>query len=413
MGSEHTKAQLLAENATLRGRLVALADQVAHLAIAQHTTHVGSWAWNIRTDAMLFSEEMCRLLGVTREAEPPTYAVMLTHVHPEDRARYEAALQEALAANTLYRLEHRIVRPDQASVVVLSQGQGYCDATGTPVRMVGTMQDISEHTQAAQALQESEVRYRRLFQSAQDGILLLDADTGHITDVNPYLEMLLGYAHTELVGKTLWDIGAFKDIATSQLAFRQLQANTYIRYENLPLATKAGEHKQVEFVSNVYLVEDTPVIQCNIRDITLRKQAEAEVQKTHEALLALVPALQKRDQEMQLLNHMHDLLQACTTQSEAYQVTAQLARELFAEQNGCFAIFHGEERYLEVVARWGDEVLVEPIFPLEHCWAMRRGQLHEVFGPHTGMLCQHFLQPPQGGHVCVPLTIQGETLGVL
>src|SRR5437879_6110633 len=195
MGSEHTKAQLLAENATLRGRLVALADQVAHLAIAQHTTHVGSWAWNIRTDAMLFSEEMCRLLGVTREAESPTYAVMLTHVHPEDRARYEAALQEALAANTPYRLEHRIVPPDQARVVVLSQGQGYCDATGTPVRMVGTMQDISEHTQAAQALQESEVRYRRLFQSAQDGILLLDADTGHITDVNPYLEMLLGYAH--------------------------------------------------------------------------------------------------------------------------------------------------------------------------------------------------------------------------
>src|SRR5437867_6148280 len=90
-------------------------------------------------------------------------------------------------------------------------------------------------------LKGSEVRYRRLFETAKDGILLLDADTGRITDVNPFLEDLLGYSHTELIGKALWEIGPVKDITASQDAMRRLQNNEYIRYENLPLETKAGQ----------------------------------------------------------------------------------------------------------------------------------------------------------------------------
>ena len=124
------------------------------------------------------------------------------------------------------------------------------------------------------ALIESELRYRRLFESAQDGILLLDATTGMITDVNPYLIQLLGYSREEFVEKKLWEVGAFKDIEASQNAFEALQENEYIRYEDLPLKSKSGHLIQVEFVSNVYLVGEEKVIQCNIRDITARKMAE-------------------------------------------------------------------------------------------------------------------------------------------
>ena len=124
----------------------------------------------------------------------------------------------------------------------------------------------------------SEVRYRRLFETAKDGILLLDADTGRITDVNPFLEELLGYSHKELIAKALWEIGPVKDIAASQQAMHELQHAEYIRYEDLPLETKGGQRMQVEFVSNVYLVDGLRVIQCNIRDITARKHAEAEAQ---------------------------------------------------------------------------------------------------------------------------------------
>src|SRR6185503_15681681 len=95
-----------------------------------------------------------------------------------------------------------------------------------------------------ESLRASEVRYRRLFETAKDGILLLDADTGRITDVNPFLEDMLGYSHTELIGKALWEIGPVKDIAASQEAMRHLQTQEYIRYENLPLETKGGQRRQ-------------------------------------------------------------------------------------------------------------------------------------------------------------------------
>ena len=103
-------------------------------------------------------------------------------------------------------------------------------------------------------LEESEARYRRLFETAKDGILILDGVSGRITDVNLFLQDLLGYSKIELVGKTLWEIGPVKDIDATQKAMRLLQKREYIPYEDLPLETKTGERKQVEFVSNVYLV---------------------------------------------------------------------------------------------------------------------------------------------------------------
>ena len=126
-----------------------------------------------------------------------------------------------------------------------------------------------------EALRDSELRYRRLFETAQDGILILDAHTGQITDVNPFLVNLLGYSYDEFIGMPLWEIGPFKDIKECKLAFLELQDKEYIRYESLPLETKDGRSIAVEFVSNVYgLNGGMRVIQCNIRDITKRKQAE-------------------------------------------------------------------------------------------------------------------------------------------
>ncbi len=125
-----------------------------------------------------------------------------------------------------------------------------------------------------QNIKTSEMRYRRLFEAAQDGILLLDAETGMITDVNPFLIKMLGYTREEFVEKKIWEVGAFQDVEASQEAFGALQKNEYIRYENLPLRASDGRLIQVEFVSNVYLVGGEKVIQCNIRDITERKQAQ-------------------------------------------------------------------------------------------------------------------------------------------
>ena len=134
------------------------------------------------------------------------------------------------------------------------------------------------------ALQASEIRYRRLFETAQDGILILDAETGKIIDVNPFMLAMLGYSKKEFLGKRLWEIGAFKDIAASKLAGLELQNTGYVRYENLPLQTVDGAQVAVEFVSNEYLVDNKRIAQCNIRNISERKLAE-DAQRKEEILL--------------------------------------------------------------------------------------------------------------------------------
>src|ERR1700680_4552612 len=144
-----------------------------------------------------------------------------------------------------------------------------------PTSLPSAAQMEDAHPPSWEALRNSEARYRRLFETAQDGILILDAKTGLITDVNPFLVNLLGYSYNEFIGTPLWEIGPFKDTKECKLAFLELQQKEYIRYESLPLETKDGRPIAVEFVSNVYgLNGGTRVIQCNIRDITTRKPAE-------------------------------------------------------------------------------------------------------------------------------------------
>src|ERR1700736_1220346 len=146
----------------------------------------------------------------------------------------------------------------------------------------------------------SELRYRRLFETAQDGILILDADSGKIIDVNPFLLDLLDYPFESVIGLQLWEIGLFEDIAANQAAFEKLQTEEYIRYENLPLRTKTGREIQVEFVSNVYFVGPAKVIQCNIRDITARAKFQAASQ-SHAHTLEL--AVKAKDEANAVLFH--------------------------------------------------------------------------------------------------------------
>lgn len=159
---------------------------------------------------------------------------------------------------------------------------------------------VTPHPRAQEALQNSEVRYRRLFESARDGILILDATTRKITDVNPFMTELLGYSRAEFVGRELWEIGLLKDEKTSQDAFRELQENGYIRYEDLPLQTKAGKQWNVEFISNVYRENGHHVIQCNIRDITERKRAEQAQRQSEDRFHLLVEGV--KDYAIFMLN---------------------------------------------------------------------------------------------------------------
>jgi PAS domain S-box-containing protein len=154
------------------------------------------------------------------------------------------------------------------------ENQLHFDNAGLIRRNALLEETLKEKEGMLASLKGSEKQYRRLFESAKDGILIIDADTGQVDDANPFLLALIGCSYEMVYGTYLWELGVFKDIAESKEAFKTLQDNQYIRYENLPLLTLDGRHIDVEFISNVYLVDNKKVIQCNIRDITARKQAE-------------------------------------------------------------------------------------------------------------------------------------------
>ncbi len=141
------------------------------------------------------------------------------------------------------------------------------------------------------ALRASELSYRRLFEAARDGILILNVDTGRIDDVNPFLVELLGFSRAEMIGKTVGELSPFKDILSNQAMLERLQKDGYIRYENLPLQTRDGRHIAVEFVSNVYQAGDVKVIQCNIRDVTAHKLAAAALLESKRFLQSTLDAL--------------------------------------------------------------------------------------------------------------------------
>jgi len=150
--------------------------------------------------------------------------------------------------------------------------------------MVSVVWDTTYRKNAIEKIEASELRYRRLFESAKDGILILDYENGVVVDVNPYLCELLNLTREQLLAKELWEIGLFEDKLRSQKAFTELKSNTYIRYEDLPLTTSNGHAINVEFVSNVYQVNTQKVIQCNIRDISERKRAEEAINKLNAEL---------------------------------------------------------------------------------------------------------------------------------
>jgi PAS domain S-box-containing protein len=200
---------------------------------------------------------------------------------PEDAAAIATILEKLRRGDSLDHFETMRIAKDGRRIWVSLTISPIRDPSGRVVGASTIARDITRRKQAEQEQQASELRYRRLFESARDGILILKGDSGKIVDVNPYLIELLRYSREELIGKELWQIGRVEDISKSKAALVELQARDFVRYQDLPLESSEGTVTQVEVVANGYLEGDKRVIQCNIRDITKRRLAEDVLKDTN------------------------------------------------------------------------------------------------------------------------------------
>jgi PAS domain S-box-containing protein len=190
---------------------------------------------------------------------------------------------EVIGRKTMLLNARRIRRPNEHSDLILL-----------------AIEDISERRAAEQELRDSEIRYRRLFQTAKDGILILDANSGKIVDANAFMSSLVGLDPADLIGKELYEIGMFRDVEENKEAFRELQRTRYLRHEHLPVRNQRGEQVEVEFIANVYQEDRRLVAQCNVRDISERVAMQ---KKIAEQATAIANESRAKDEFLAMLSH--------------------------------------------------------------------------------------------------------------
>jgi PAS domain S-box-containing protein len=262
-----------------RVRLAAIVDSSTDAIIGKDLNSIIT-SWN---------EAATRLFGYTTQEAVGRSVTMLI---PSERPDEETAILEHIRQGR--RIEHFETvrrRKDGTLLDVSLTVSPILNSQGQVVGASKIARDITERRRAEARIQASEVRYRRLFESARDGILMLDFDTRKIIDVNPFMSEFLGYTRDEFLGKELWEIGLFGDQGADQAAFRELRETGYLRYEDLPLQTKQGMRREVDVVSNLYSEDGPDVIQCNIRDVTERKRVQEALQRSEEQYRTLFTSI--------------------------------------------------------------------------------------------------------------------------
>jgi PAS domain S-box-containing protein len=351
----------------------------------------------------------------------PELRTLLKEVLSNDHPIHDFEVEQTFPA-----LGHRVMR--------LNAGR-LASVNSQPDLILLAIEDITDRHNAEIALRNSEIRFRRLFETAKDGILILESNTGKITEANPFISELLGFPTDELLGKELWQIGLFQDIEASRAAFRQLQEKGYIRYHNLPLVTKAGQRVEVEFVSNLYRVDHQPVIQCNIRDNTEHQQLERAQARAE----ALVELHRRKDEFLAMLSHeLRNPLSAITNAVEILdrqndEPTQQKARTIIRRQVGHLVVLvndllevtrvlsgriqlHQEELDLRGIVQRALETTrdlfeqrkheLNVTLPEEPVWLMGDAlRLEEVI---VNLLNNAAKYTPEGGHVSLSLNKEGE-----
>jgi len=292
-------------------------------------------------------------------------------------------------------------------------GPMYNPIGGEVIGGLAIIRDVTERTLAEEEKRISEERYRELFENAYDMVYTYDL-TGKITSINKAAERILGYTRAEALEMRFHQFVApeFQQIARRMMD-RQIADQAPVTQE-LEIIAKNSNRITLEVSNRLIFREGKAVgIQGIARDITERKKTEEALQKANVNLESWVRELEQRTREMTLLSEMGDILRACITKEEIYEVIVRTSQEIFPSQGGALYVIGPLRNIVEQVAEWGEKTRSKPTFTPDECWALRRGRVHWVEDTNVGLLCKHLSSPPPKGYLCVPMMAQSEAVGVL
>ncbi len=377
----------------------------------------GFWDWDLVTEEIYFSPQWKAMLGYADEELENTFEMWNSVIFEEDRV---IALQTIEDYNH-DRLDHFALiqhfhHKNGSTVHILSRAIHLKDAQGKVMRMVGSQLDMTQLTEAQEALRISEMQLSGILNSSLDGIMAFRSirnKFGTIVDFewllsNPSACNLVGRSREALIGKKLLEEmpgnreeGLFAMYVQVVESGEPQQREFYYDHDGLDqwfdnIAVKLGDGFMVTF-----------------RDITAMKQSELALQRANQELESRIEDLKQRNTEILILNEISDFLQACLTVSEACQAIANLVEPLFPHCAGGLFLIEESQNLVKNVGSWGGLLCSGLEFCPQDCWALRRGMIHLVADLPQGLRCHHVPQDAEiASTLCIPMIAQGEILGL-
>jgi diguanylate cyclase (GGDEF)-like protein/PAS domain S-box-containing protein len=392
----------------------ALRESEQRLTLAIDGTGAGLWDWDMVKDQVVYSAQWKRMLGYEVHEVEDTFSGWKNLWHPDDCTTIKKTIRDYLAGKTdRYEIIHRCRHKDGSWRWILTRGEIVKDAQGKPCRWVGTNLDITVQKQEEENNKRQSGLISSLLDSIPDIIFFKDLN-GVYLGCNPPFAEFVGKPWREIVGRTDYDIfdkkiaDFYRDYDQHMLELREPRHNEeWITYPD-------GRKMLIDTLKTPYWGPDGTLIGVLgiSRDITARKQAEAELQTANSSLTARLDELKQHNDEVGLLSEMGSLLQVCATDEEAYQIIRRQLILLFPSEAGALYIVQPSPNIVESCLHWGLESLDGEVFALEDCWALRRGRTH-LATASDNVFCSHIAPPAPNASLCVPLMAQSGILGVL
>lgn len=270
------------------------------------TTNDAVWETDLETGVSWGNEMHQMMYGLTLENEIPNFEEWEMHLHPDDREWVVKSLHEALAStDNTWITEYRFLKSSGEIVTIYDRTYIVRNKEGKPVRMMGSMMDITERKKAEDALLQSEEKYRTLVEQATDGIFIAD-HTGKFVIVNSAAVKLSKYTEEELANLTIYDLADPEEIKTNPFRFEEMKSEQGARSER-KLKRKDGSILDIEI--NAKFLSDGRFL-AFIRDITERKKAEDELNSSYKAIRKLTSHLQnaREEERTHIAREIHDEL---------------------------------------------------------------------------------------------------------
>lgn len=380
----------------------------------QRLARMGSWSLDHRTRGMTWSSEMYAIFEVEPAGFQPTADNLDAFVHPDDRALRDSLFAKSVAGQHDFDMTLRVLLAGDRTRILHLHGVTQYAPDGKPLHTVGTAQDISEK-QEVEGLRRSEANLSALFEHTDRQIWSVDTERRLVIGNSLFLaDMEAATGQRVATGEVMPPAGFAADAAGEWLEYyrRGLQGENFT--VEMQIAAADAPIRWIEYAFFPITDDNGRTMGVTVfgRDLTERRRMEETQVQTLRQMSQVMRKLEAHHRKTLQVNRLNDLLQSSRSEQEALDVIRLSLTEIFAEQSGCLALVLDRARELECVAAWGADMHVPAAFEVDDCWALRRGEVHEA--PRPGDLaCAHFDRVPPHGYMCLPLTVRGDTLGLL